>query len=60
MGLSQRSGAAGALSLRVIAILFVRAKKLASVEDAPFAPFCSALGEHKYPCMLTVAGLMES
>ena len=32
------------ISLRVIAILFVRAKKLVSVEDAPPAPLRSILG----------------
>ena len=32
------------ISLRVIAILFVRAKKLVSVEDAPSAPLRSAPG----------------
>jgi len=45
------------ISLRVIAILLVRAKKLVSVQDAP-----SALlrGEDKYPRMLLVLGLMEN
>ena len=45
------------ISLRVIAILLVRAKKLVSVEDAPSAPL---RGEDKYPRMLMVLGLMEN
>ena len=45
------------ISLWVIAILLVRAKKLVSVEDAPSAPL---QGEDKYPCMLMVLGLMEN
>jgi len=45
------------VSLKVIAIPLVRAKKLDSVEDAP-----SALlrGEDKYPRMLMVLDLMEN
>ena len=45
------------ISLRVIAILLVRARQLVSVEDAP-----SALlrGEDEYPRMLMVLGLMEN
>ena len=45
------------ISLRVIAILLVRAKKLVSVEVAPSAPF---RGKNKYPCMLMVLGLLEN
>ena len=45
------------ISLRVIAILFVRAKKLASVEDAPSAPL---RGEDRYLRILMVSGLMEN
>jgi len=44
------------ISLRVIAILFVRAKKLVSVEGAPSA---ALRGEDTYPCMLMVSGLMK-
>ena len=44
------------ISLKVIAILLVRAKKLVSVQDAPSAPL---RGELKYPRMLMVLGLME-
>ena len=47
----------GHISLRVIAILFVQAKKLVSVEDAPFAPL---RGEDKYPRMVMVLGLMAN
>ena len=59
MGLSQRSGAAllEHLSLRVNVILFVRAKKLVSDEDAPSFPL---RGEDKYPHKLMVSGLMEN
>ena len=39
----------------LIAILFVWAKKLVSIEDAPSAP-----GEDKYPRKLMNSGLMES
>ena len=42
------------ISLRLIAILLVRAKKLVSVEDAPSAP-----GEDKYPRMFMAISLME-
>ena len=45
------------ISLRVIAIPLVRAKKLVSVEDAPSAPL---RGEDKYPRMLMALGLMEN
>ena len=45
------------ISLGVIAILLVRAKKLVSVEDAPSAPLRE---EDKYPCMPLVLGLMEN
>ena len=45
------------MSLRVIAILLVRAKKLVSVEDAPFAPL---RGEDKCPRMLMALSLMEN
>ena len=48
------------ISVRVIAILFVRAKKLVSVEDAPSAPLHSTLGEYKYPCKLMVSGLLQN
>ena len=41
------------ISLRVIAIPLVRAKKLVSVEDAPSAPL---RGEEKYPRMLIALG----
>ena len=53
-GYSQRSGAH--ISLRVIAILLVRAKKLVSVEDALSAPI---RGGDKYPRILMVSGLMD-
>ena len=43
--------------LRVIAILFIQAKKLVSVEDVPSA---ALRGEDNYPCMLLVSGLMEN
>ena len=43
------------ISLGVIAILLVRAKKLVSVTDAPSAP-----REDKYPRMFMVLGLMEN
>ena len=45
------------ISLRVTAILVVRAKKLVSVEDAPSAPL---RGEDKYPCKLMALSLMEN
>ena len=45
----------GHLSLRVIAISLVRAKKLVSVEDAPSAPL---RGEDEYPRMPMVLDLM--
>ena len=45
------------MSLRVIAILFVRAKKLVRVEDAPSVPL---RGEDKLPRKLMVSGLMEN
>ena len=45
------------ISLRVIVILFVRAEKLISDEDAPSAPL---RGEDKYPLMFTVSSLMEN
>ena len=44
------------ISLRVIVILFVRAIKLVSVEDAPSAPLG---GESTHPCKLMVSGMME-
>ena len=45
------------ISLRVIAILFVRAEKLVSFEDALSAPLRE---KDKYPRMLMVLGLMEN
>ena len=46
------------ISLRVIAILFVRSEKLVSVEDEPSAPLHSLREEDKYPCMRMVLDLM--
>ena len=45
------------ISLRIIAIPMVRAKKLISVEDAPSAPLWE---EDKYPRMLMALNLMEN
>ena len=45
------------ISLRVIAIPLIRAKKLVSVEDTPSAPLRK---EGKYPRKLMVSGLMEN
>ena len=45
------------ISLKVIAISFVPAKKLVTVDDAPSALLRR---EAKYPCMLMVSGLMEN
>ena len=45
------------ISPRVIAILFVQAKKLVSVEAAPSAPL---RGEDKHPRMLMVSCLMKN
>ena len=45
------------ISLRVIAIQLVRAKKLVSVEDSTSAPL---QGEDKHPRMLMVLGLMKN
>ena len=47
-------------SLRVNAILFVRAKKLVSVEDAPSTLLRSARGEDKYPWMLMFSSLIQN
>ena len=60
MGLSHAAALLEHISLRVIAILFIRAKKLVSVEDAPSTPLRSAPGEDKYPRMLIVLGLKEN
>ena len=45
------------MSLRVIAVFLVRAKKLVSDENAPSAPL---RGEDKYPSMLIVLSFMEN